>query len=408
MELKIVSDKPIVRRSPLIYLPLLSSLFSNLIYGLAGGQENSFSYIVTILLFLHIATYFGKVRVNTNVLILFFLVSISFIFRTFNLDYGNENIGIGLLHGFQVCVKILIIAIIYPEVKKLSSLEIEIIFKDFVKILIFVIVFSMPLFILASNELIHLSKRFIAVAEVESYRYGGLGFETLDFAYCAIVGLLLILSETKIKSTKRILLFLMVGASLYLTKSNFMGVALGSIFLFVFTHWAMNGSVYKKLIYFVSILLMTLILLNMNTVILGLFFSRFSELEVGTSLGERILPGLNLLNHYFNNFGYLKLPAPGISIAEIINNSTNYISFNAWGLSKVLTDFGILGIPAVILLFFIGSRFLRDAYGNLLINSVGIVSLAYIFAQAGYMNYTAITLLMLTFRHNKIRKSNNI
>ena len=407
MNFNIAYDKSILQKSPLIYLPLISSLFANLIYGLAGGPENSFSYIVTALLFLYLVNNLVKVRVSKFFLVLFLIVSISFIYSTFNLDYGNENIAMGVFHGFQVCVKILIIATIYPEVKKLSALEIEVIYKDFVNILMVIIIFSMPLFTMASNGMIHLRERFIAVAEGESYRYGGFGFETLDFAYCAIVGLLIILADTKNKNAKKIVYFFMAGAGLYLAKSNFMGIALGSLLLYVITHWALNGSFYKKMMYFIFILLSIPFLLNIDIAIWGLLFSRFSELEVGTALGERILPGLNLLNHYFNNLGYIKIPAPGISIAEAINISTNYISFNAWGVSKVLTDFGFLGIPVVIFLFFIGSRFLQNAYGNLLLNSVGIVSLVYMFAQAGYLNYTAITLLMLAYQHNKIRNINS-
>ena len=141
---------------------------------------------------------------------------------------------------------------------------------------------------------------------------------------------------------------------------------------------------------------------------MSLLFPRFSALEVGTSLGERILPGLNLLHHYFSSFGYLKLPAPGISVAEAINISENYITFNAWGLSKILSDLGFLGVPAVFFLLFFSYKLLQNSYGNLFLNSIGIVSLAYIFAQAGYMNFTAITLLMLSYQYNKIRKINNI
>jgi hypothetical protein len=409
MKFKVDNDKLTIEKLALIYLPLFSSLLSNLIYGLIGGGENTFSHIVTILIFIYILIYPSKIKIDTFFLVLFLLITTLFLCKIFNLDYGNEKNATGLTHGFQICIKLFFITALYSAVKKLSSVEIKSIYKDFVRLLIIISIVSLPFFIFAVNELIQTRSRFIAMDDGDSYRYGGFGFETLDFAYCTIIALLIVLGDFNNSKIKKITIFLFLLAALYLTKSNFITITVVCISLFWVLSFAINGSLLKKMTCFIFILLTISILLSIETkILMSLLFPRFSELEEGTSLGERMLPGLNLLNHYFSSFGYLKLPAPGISVAEAINISENYISFNAWGLSKLLSDFGFLGIPAVFFLLFYSYKLLQNSYGNLFLNSIGIVSLAYIFAQAGYMNFTAVTFLMLSYQYNKISKINNI
>ena len=394
-------------------------------------------------------------RVNTKEALVLWIMSaimLTTVFMPFGLPANSGPIIIGItwvlmcgafflrtpfgpmILGYQCFLFILLASVLLGMVKVLFSVDADLnlylynlVFKGFPKILFLIFIYYL-VSQLNHNSVIRVSYRYslmlfftigLALGLYEIFpiyrfvwyhdRFAGLHFELVNFSFTAFTaGIILIYSHFRSKLSIYIGVVLISIVIWVLTKSNYVPIFIASIVFSTVLLWVprqFRSTIY--IIYFavlISILLILPSLFEYIEKVLFLFPRSSATLGDSNPIYIRLYRHIFAIQYFFNNI--LSLP-DGFFNGGVFLDLSLIVSWSGGsGLSKLFMDFGLLVIPFLILLLKSFLKILntmdpnnrKDQMYFILVN----LCFAYGYLQAGFFNFTSVTLFLLSLRYWKI------
>lgn len=356
---------------------------------------------------------------------LWLLMSIAFFLRT---PLGP------MIFGYQCFLFIVLASVLLGMVKVLFSVDFDLnlylynlVFRGVPKILFLILIYFL-VSQLDHNSVIRVSYRYslmliftigLALVLYEIFpiyrfvwyhdRFAALHFELVNFSFTSFTaGIILIYSHFRSNLMILVSVILLSMGIWVLSKSNYVPIFIASMLFSTFllrVPGQLRSTIYLG--YFavlIIILLMLPSLLEFIEKVLFLFPRSSGTLSDDNPIYIRLFRHIFAIQYFFDNI---------FSLPDGFFNGGVFADLNAidsWsggsGLSKLFMDFGILVIPFLILLVRTFLKILKtldpknrkDQMYFILVN----LCFAYGYLQAGFFNFTSVTLFLLSLRYWKI------
>jgi hypothetical protein len=363
----------------------------------------------------------GPVIIGT----LWLLLSLAFFLRA---PFGP------MILGYQFFLFILLVSVLLGMVKVLFSVGVDLnlylynlVFRGFPKLLFLILIYFL-VSQLDHNSVIRVSYRYsimliftigLALVLYEIFpihrfvwyhdRFAGLHFELVNFSFTSFTaGIILIYSHFRSKLTIYLAVILLSIGIWVLSKSNYVPIFIASMAfstVLLRVPRQLRSTIYLS--YFavlISILLILPSLLEYIEKVLFLFPRSSATLGDSNPIYIRLFRHIFAIQYFFDNI---------FSLPDGFFNGGVFADLNlidSWsggsGLSKLFMDFGLLVIPFLSLLIGTFLKILKtmnpknrkDQMYFILVN----LCFAYGYLQAGFFNFTSVTLFLLSLRYWKI------
>ena len=356
---------------------------------------------------------------------LWLLMSIAFFLRT---PLGP------MVLGYQCFLFILLVSVLLGMVKILFSVDVDLnlylynlVFRGVPKILFLILIYFL-VSQLDYNSVIRVSYRYslmliftigLALVLYEIFpiyrfvwyndRFAALHFELVNFSFTSFTaGIILIYSHFRSNLTILVSVILLSMGIWVASKSNYVPIFIASMLFSTFllrVPGQLRSTIYLG--YFAVLIIILLILpslLELIEKVLFLFPRSSATLSDDNPIYIRLFRHIFAIQYFFDNI--FSLP-DGFFNGGVFADLNSIDSWSGGsGLSKLFMDFGILVIPFLILLVRTFLKILKtldpknrkDQMYFILVN----LCFAYGYLQAGFFNFTSVTLFLLSLRYWKI------